>query len=308
VWLLALFSLLLLLFTLLVQGGAFMAWRKSVAVSGMYVNSRLAEENLRKIDENMRRAMFWDPLNGFYCYKRGTAEWYLDREDKAFDHHFSAVRRDPLEGLFLQQLGLLVGEESGKLLIEEGYKRALDKEGLAFTYAEWLLWQGRREEAKAVLADRFSQDNNEIKDWMVLLDSYSFSRKDIAEILPVTTRGWIRYGRYSEENGNDSDSVYFFDHAVELLLDMENPRPSLFREIIEFYSRQGLVEKRLAVLRLAVQKVPDSACFHILLGEYYRDRGISYRAKEEFERALILEPANERARRQLRRMGYGDAY
>jgi len=45
-----------------------------------------------------------------------------------------------------------------------------------------------------------------------------------------------------------------------------------------------------------------------LLGEHYRDQGISYRAKEEFERVLVLDPANKRARRQLRRMGYGDAY
>jgi len=305
---LALSTLLLVSLTLLVQGGAFLAWRQSVTVADLYVNSNLSEKQLRKIVEKMRWATLWDPLNGSYFYRYGTAEWYLGAEDEALSQYLCAVWKNPLEGLFLQQLGLVVEGESGKQLIEDGYSRALDKKDMAFTYTEWLLWQGRRGEAKKVLADRLSHDKNEINDWMALLNSYSFSRQDITEVLPATAGGWIQYGRYCEENGKNVDAVYFFDHATELLSESEAPQSSWFREIIHFYSRQGLADTSLAVLRRSVEMIPDSAYFHVLLGEHYREKGISYRAREEFERALVLDPENKRARRQLRRMGYGDAY
>ncbi len=306
--LLIFFGLFLVSATLLVQGGTFLAWRNYAAVSDTYVNKQLSGENLQKVADNMQRAVFWDPFEGLYSYKLGTAKYYLDDREEAFKQYILAARKNPLEGIFLQQLGLLAEVESGKKLIEEGYKRGLDKDSLALTYAEWLLWNGRRGEAKDILMDRLLRDHGEIIDWMVLLNSYSFSRQDIAEILPATVDAWIQYGRYCEKKENYSDALFFFDTAAELLTDALDPAPSWFREIIHFYRRQGLEAKSLVVLRQAVEKVPDSAYFHILLGDYYRDQGLSYRAKEEFERALILDPANKQARSKLRRLGYGDSY
>ena len=302
------FGVFLLSATLVIQGGALIAWIKHGAVADIYVNKQLSEKYLQKVADNMKRAAFWDPLEGLYSYKLGTAEWYLDDKKEALRQHLLAVKKNPLEGVFLQQLGLLVEGGNGKRFIKEGYKRALDKESLVLTYAEWLLWNDRREEARDLLADRLSRGNGEIIDWTALLNSYSFSRQELAEILPATVDAWLQYGRYCEKNGNYSDAVFFFDAAVGILSDALDPAPSWFREVIHFYRRQGQDAKSLAVLRQAVEKVPNSAYFHILLGNYYQDQGISYRAREEFERALILDPANRQARSKLRRLGYGDSY
>ena len=302
------FGLFLVSVTMVVQGSSFLAWRNYAAVSDIYVNRQLSQENLQKVADNMQQAVFWDPLQGLYSYGLGKANWYLEDKDEALRFHFLAVQKNPLEGVFLQQLGLLVEGENGKLLIEEGYRRGPDKDSLALTYAEWLLWEGRRGEARDVLADRLSRNPGKIIDWMVLLNNYSFSRQDLAEILPATVAAWIQYGRYCEINDKQSDAVFFFDTASDFLTDAADPAPSWFKEIIHFYKRQGLDAKSLAVLRQAVERVPDSAYFHILLGDYYREQGISYRAREEFERALILDPANRQARSKLRRLGYADSY
>ncbi len=64
----------------------------------------------------------------------------------------------------------------------------------------------------------------------------------------------------------------------------------------------------MAVLRQAVERVPNAVYFHILLGDYYREQGLSYYAKEEFERALFLDSSNRQARSKLRRLGFGDSY
>ncbi len=305
---LAILGFFLLSFTLLVQGGASTAWFKYAAVKNIYINKQLSENYLQKIFTGMEQAVFWDPLEEVYSYKLGTAKWYLGEKDEALKHYILAVQKNPLEGSFLQQLGLLVEDEKGKVLIETGYQRALDKESLALSYAEWLLWKGRREEAMVVLADRLSGNPRDIIEMMPLLNSHSFSRREIAEILPATVDAWTVYGRYCETNNNQIDAVFFFDAAVEFLSDSIDPKPGWFRTIISFYKRQGMDEESLSILRQAVERVPDSSHFHVLFGEYYQSEGIIYRAKEEFERALVLDPANDRARSRLRRLGFADSY
>ena len=307
-FLLTLFGCFLVSLTLLTQWGAYSAWFKYTPVANIYINKQLSKKYLLKIADNMEKAVFWDPLEELYSYKLGTAKWYLDEKEEALKDYILAVQKNPLEGAFLQQLGLLVEDEKGRALIEEGYKRALDKESLALNYAEWLLWKGRRDEAMVVLGDRLSGSSGKIKDMMPLLNSHSFSRQEIVEILPSTVDAWTAYGRYCEVNDNHSDAEFFFDAATEFLSAATDPKSSWFSNIIGFYRRQGMDTKGLAVLRQAVEKIPDSAYFHILLGDHYRSQGITYRAKEEFERALVLEPANATARSRLRKMGFADSY
>lgn len=306
--LLTIIGVFLMFVTAATQGGAFLAWSSLNAVADIYVNKQLSEKYLQKIADNMQRAVFWDPLEGAYSYKLGTVKWYLDEKDEAIQDHILAVKKNPMEGVFLQQLGLLVEEESGKQLIEVGYARALDKEKLVLNYAEWLLWKGRRADAITVMKDRLLHNHKDIISWMPLLNSHSFSRQELAEILPLTVGAWMEYGRYCEINDKLSDAEFFFENGAELLSEIVDPDPRWFSAIINFYRRQGEDAKSLAVLRQAVERVPDSSYFHVLLGDHYQKQGIIYRAKEEFERALILEPANARARSKLRKLGFADSY
>ena len=52
-------------------------------------------------------------------------------------------------------------------------------------------------------------------------------------------------------------------------------------------------------LHLGVKWLPNYALFHIYLGDYYKKQKIPYRAKEEYEQALMLEPGNEKIRKLL---------
>jgi O-antigen ligase/tetratricopeptide (TPR) repeat protein len=298
----------LLSVTCLAQLGSYSAWFRYTAVENIYINKQLSKRYLLKIIDNMEQAVFWDPLEELYSYKLGTAKWYLDEKEEALEDYILAVLKNPLEGAFLQQLGLLVEGERGKILIEKGYQRALNKQSLALNYGEWLLWNDRLEEAKVVLRDLLSGNYRNIDIMMPLLNGYSLSRQEIAEILPPTVESWAAYGHYCEVNDKLSDAEYFFDTASEYLSDAADPKPGWFSNIIGFYKRQGMEDKGLALLRQAVEKIPDSPHFHILLGDYYKSQGIIYRAKEEFERALVLDPANDRARSRLRKLGFADSY
>ena len=105
-----------------------------------------------------------------------------------------------------------------------------------------------------------------------------------------------------EKAGDLEESEYFRSQALEFVQAEEKIEARWFVQLISFYRRHDQNDKALAVIRQAIEKIPDNARFHSWLGDYYRKEGILYRAKEEYEQAAILEPKNNSYRRKLKKV------
>ena len=70
--------------------------------------------------------------------------------------------------------------------------------------------------------------------------------------------------------------------------------------------QNGQPERAILILRQAVEAVPDYAPFHVQFGDYCRKEGITFLARQEYQRALMLEPGNKEAQERLRQMELGD--
>ena len=292
-----------------VQMGSFLAGYRYNEIKDIYVNKHLSFTKLDAIASNMQNAIKMDPFEGLYSYKLGTALWYLGDKKEGLQQYLVAGKKTPLEGIFLQQIGLLVDdEEKGKALIEESYKRTLNKDSLTMSYVEWLILKERKKEALELLQVWFKQNYQHINLWMPLLNSHSLSREDMEFVLPKSVDAWLKYGKYCESVGADDDAAFFYGNAMTFLPVEKTPSPGWFNSVISYYKRTGKPDLALEYLRQAVEILPDYPGFHIMFGDYYRDEGITYRAKEEYERVLILDPGNNAARSRLRRMGFEDSY
>ena len=122
---------------------------------------------------------------------------------------------------------------------------------------------------------------------------------EIEKILPRAAGSWVHYGEYLEKTGDLEGAGYFRAGALNFLDRESEVRPGWFTQLISYYRRQYEPEKVLVVIRLGVEKLPDYAPFRIWLGVFYRQQGISYRAREEYERAVMLEPGNDSYRKKL---------
>ncbi len=307
----ALTALLILVITFGVQGGAFLAGYHYNEIRDIYVNKQLSEGKIEKIVASMQSALTTDPLEGMYAYKLGSVLWLKGEKDAAFRQHVAAGMKKPLDGVFLQQIGLLLAmsdEEQGKELIATGYQRALNKDVLIFNYVEWLLLKKHRQEALEVLRLHLGKQLVNIGKWMPLLNGYEFSHEEIVRIVPVSVEAWLNMAKYCERYRSIKEAEMFYDGALDHILTDGPVTPDWFMTVISFYQRQGEKAKLLGVIRQAVEVLPNYAPFHTLLGDYYQSVGIIYRAKEEYERALVVDPTNGDARSKLRRMGYADSY
>lgn len=293
----------------IVQVGSYRAWSGYQSIKNIYVNPHLGRKLLWKIAGTMDKAERQDPFHGLYSYKNGTALWYMGEKRAALEKYILAFRKNPLEGIFLQQLGLLQKDERiAEKLLEEGYRRTLNKDILIASYVEWLLWGGQRSRAVEVLSRSMHDAPGQAVAWAGLLREYSFSHEELEKIIPENSKIWVDFGRHFSNLGLKKEAVYFFDRAEKLLMEEENPAMESYSSLIRFFYRQGFDARALNVLRRAVEKLPNEPCFHLLLGHYYQKENIVYRAKEEFERVLFLDPGNKKAVKALRQLGFADSY
>ncbi len=293
----------------LVQGGALRALASYNAVKDVYISRQLDRRERQKVSDRVSKAERLDPLEARYSFKLGTIAWFWGERRNTMAAFLRAARKNPMEGAALQRLGLLVGNaDQADLLLEKGYERALNKDGLALTYVQYLLVHHKRKAAMRVLAARLRLNPGLSEKWLPLFERYSFSREEIGACLPHAVDAWQGYGSFLERSGDAEGAEYFCSKALDYLDNADKINPAWFSRLIWLYRRHQKPEKALEVLREAVKTVPNYAPFHVELGDYYLRRQLTYLARQEFERALELDPRSRAARRQLRRLGLDDAY
>ena len=277
-------------------------------VSHLYVSRYLASERLAEIEEALWTSMRFDPLEGRYPFELGRVEIVRQRAQEAFDYSLQAARLQPMSGPYLQRLAMMLPEprqsRSRTGLMEEGYRRALNKDGLLGGWVEWLLITGKREQAIEGAAGSVSHRIQDCSLQMIpLLATYEFSRN---EVIDSSCPGRCRAGYVTASISRKP--------VISRVLAISGPgrsnswtgraklRPGWFTQLISYYRRQKQPEKALEVIRLGVEKLPDYAPFRIWLGDHYRQQGITYRAREEYERAVMLEPGNDSYRKKLKKL------
>jgi tetratricopeptide (TPR) repeat protein len=290
---------------LLVPGGALLASWQYHRVSDIYLSRQLSEKYLDEISETLQQTARLDPLEGLYPFMEGEVQRFGKDPDKALASYLSAGRKDPLDGAFLQRIGLMLPKErqqDAAWLLEIGAERSLKKEQLMLTRVQWLLENGQRTKAIEVLRGGIAEKSGLVTVVLPLLQSHAFTREELVAVLPNRVTSWLECGAYLEKSGSLEDAAYCWDHALDFLESEHKVLPIWFSQLHEYYKRHKEEEKGLAVLRLAIEKLPDYPRFHEWLGDYYMEVGIVYRAVEEYRQALLLEPANVSIRAKIEKL------
>jgi len=299
------FSICFIVNTAAIQFGVLWAGARYAGVKNYYISSHLDSGIQDKIAQALDTALVYDPFDGRYRYFRGNIAVLRDGRKQAYSYYLQAARRQPLEGVFLQRIGMMMPTEQqaeASELMSEGYRRALNKDKMVLGWAEWLLVNGQRDKAKKLLRKRLITDPSHGTQLLPILQARQFTRQDIYDILPGRVETWISYGDFLEKMGDIEESAFFRAQALEYLDEEDQPRAQWFVQLINFYRRHDQPDKALGVIRQAIEIIPDYALFHNWLGDYYRAEGILYRAREEYEQAVVLEPKNDSYRRKLKKV------
>ena len=241
------------------QVGVLLAGARYGQVKNYYLSSHLDPAIQDTIAEALDRAAVYDPFDGRYLYYRGNLALFREGREQAYEYYLQAARRQPLEGVFLQRVGMMLPvdrQEQAAELMSEGYRRALSKDSMLPGWVEWLLVNGRRGEAKELLRERLQAAPGQAVQLLPMLQFHQFSRQDILDVLPARVESWISYGDFLEKMGEIEESAYFRSRALEFVGEEEQRRPGWFVQLISFYRRHDQQDKALGVLRQAVEMHP----------------------------------------------------
>ena len=290
---------------LFVQGGATLARLQYGNIKNIYISRQLSEPRLHEVSSTLQRAVRFDPFEGLYPSLQGDVERYLNSPDKALAFYILAGLKDPMDGAFLQRIGLMLPperqQEAGYLL-QKGAERTLKKDLLILTRIEWLLATKQRDKAIQVLSEAVGDNSGLVGVVMPLLQSFSFTREETAAVLPKSVESWMKCGSFFEKVGNLEDAIYYRQHALNFLDNESKIQPEWFSQLFNYYRKIKDDEKALEVLRLGIEKLPSYPRFHEWLGDYYAKDGIVYRAQEEYQQVLLIEPFNEGIRRKVEQL------
>ena len=299
------FSSALFVSTAAIQFSILMASANYSKIKSYYITRHLDDSLYTEIANSLEASAQYDPFEGRYHFYRGDLAVVKEGREQAFDHYLEAARRQPMQGVYLQRLGMMMPvemQDKASEIMAEGYHRALDKEQLLLSWAEWLLVTKQRDHAKELMTDYLASYPAESIELLPILQLHEFSRQEMLDLLPEHIDTWIRLGTVLENMGEIEESEFFRSHALELYAVEEEINPNWFTQLITFYRRHGRDDEALEIIRIAVEAVPAYARFHYWLGEHYQGQGILYRAEEEYQQAVILDPKNDVYRRKLNRV------
>ena len=300
----AILALVLLIGSIWYSTTTFRAGQTFAPVKKIYLNANIPARRLQELHDRAQTAAGLAPLEGRYPFFMAAVSSLLGNPARAQREYINASLLNPLSGQFIQQLALTFAEtrpETTDSLLLLGCRYEPLILNYHLTFANRLIATDRKPQAVTIMHQVLQQHPR----WAARLSNFIFlnelKRTDITGMLPDHPRAWYETGRIMEKEGKTEEAEYYYLQSLNYLT-THPAQPVYFLQLYNMYTRQHEDSKALTILRRGIQYLPANASFHKLLGNHYRRQGITYRAVEEYQQALQLNPGDTGLERLLNQL------
>jgi O-antigen ligase/tetratricopeptide (TPR) repeat protein len=249
------------------------------------------------------KASFFDPLNANYHYALANIELLLSNKDIALSHYRKAIDLIPVNGEYLQRLGLLYSElgknDKAERLIKAGITYDISNPSRYRIYALWLLTQGEKDEGLQYMKKAISLRPEKTRDSITAMILHGLTDEEIMISLPERVEPYLFFADYLDKTGNGELAEVAYLKALEFIKNEEAINPSYFYKIYRYFDQKGLHSDTLKVMQKGIEIFPDDPNMRLTAAGVYERAGMTHEAIEEYEKVLLINPNNERARKRL---------
>ena len=170
-------------------------------------------------------------------------------------------------------------------------------------YISWLLSSGRKEMGIEAMRKAVSLHPERAKEYITFMTQNDFSDKEMFEILPERVEPYLFFGDYLLNNADKkqkAEDIYLT--ALEYLHKEKKIQQWYFYKVYKYYMKEKRYDDALNIMQKAIEFLPDDVQIRLTTADLYKKIGIDYRAKEEYEKALILDPENRHVRKKLKEL------
>lgn len=299
-----------------VLGVASLAFHFGGSIASRYANLEQtvvtgdsAQETFKTSLGNLRLASRLDPLE--YRYRLILGELALEMEDipLAVESLTAALKLNPLNPLTLRRTGLaLIGSENivmGEALLRTAAEYHPGKSQHQWDYALWLCTRSRYEDSFPYLQRILGLKPERAGELLQSMSACGLRDEQMQLAISDIPAGWVGYGDFLLNQGKEAEAEESYVLAVRFATGTKNSEILPFRRLSVFYSERHRPQEALDIVLSGLQQFPDDPRLRQAAGTLYQKLGITYRAIEEYRRALLLDPNNELAQLGLKELTVG---
>lgn len=273
------------------------------SIKDIKLNEKISKEDLVSIRVKAYRASLFDPLEARYHYAVANTEKLLLNNTVALSQYKRSVQLNPVNGEYLQRLGLTMSElkkyDTADKLLQAGIKYDISKPAGYKRYALWLLSKGKKEDGIRIMKTAISLEPQKTKEYITLMILNRLSDEEIFSSLPERVEPYLLFADYLSKTGKEKMVENTYLKALQYIKN-ENPiNPAYFYEVYRYYMKKNRYDDALKIMRKAIEFCPDDAGIRITTAGLYEKLGITYRAVEEYKKALLIDPKNDEAKKKL---------
>lgn len=272
-------------------------------VSHYMISEKSSVEDLRKIEKISGYACRFDPFNGEYPFARANAALFLKEDELAFRGYRRAIRLNPSNAVYLKRIGLFFANKGENALAERFLAASVSMDisstENAFGYGAWLLSQKNMAQGVDYLKKSVELNPKMIDSVLTTLALHNVSDADVKQAVPEIPGPAIAYADFLYNLGETELAENQYLAALDYIEKQKVISKWQIDRIFRFFAKRGNTKEALMVMKRAAALLPLDAGIRIHLGDLYRDMGITYRAREEYEQALFLDPNNKNVKKRL---------
>ena len=268
----------------------------------------LAQDEVAVIYQGLDKAILLDPLESLYpLLKANTILLHAENTDPARPCYESAIRLKPSDGSFLQELALFYSQRPQQIEVAEKlFHAAIKYHGIIpdghKEYGLWLLGQERLEEGFQQMKTAISLAPGRTKSYIELLVEKKVAPADIPQALPERVQPYLLYADYLIGKADPALAEAAFTKALDCIKNEAKVKAEWFYPVSRFYEKAGRLDNALGVMLNAMEYLPENTGLHLAAASLYEKLKITYRAQEEYNRVLFLDPNNKAAKRRLEKL------
>jgi O-antigen ligase/tetratricopeptide (TPR) repeat protein len=260
-------------------------------------------DELLKIERIAGLASFFEPLNGSYPFARANAAFYLGEDVKARQYFSRAIALNPTNSYYLNRLGGIFASreenEAADRLLAASMAADISNTGYALEYGSWLLSKNMKSQALALIRRVVELDEDKIDGALTTMAIHRLSESEMLSAVPEIPGATMAYADFLYSSGKTDEAKSLYLKALSYLQENQKITRRQFYRLYEFFQKTGGPTDTMKVMLRISERLPSDSKIRITLGDLYRDMGIIYRAEEEYQQALFLEPSNQTARIRL---------
>jgi len=296
------FSILLLMTTIYFQSGRLNGENHFSEIRNVFLFQGMDQNSLKNIEQTARTAISDDPIDAQYWYALANIASLAQDEKTALAYTIRAVEYSPLSCNSLQKLARSitpVDTELAARIFSESIELNQQKADCIDDYAEWLFSRKNRSLALKTLHDALLIDPTAVDYYLPTIKRNNVTVEETPLVLPPDPDIYIKYAQILWQSEQRQKALTIYEKRMEYLYITTEIKPSLFLKGYSWYKNNKQDLKAFEVLTKGVKMLPDNARLRELLGDHYQKQKIFFRAIEEYNKALALEPGNLRIKNKL---------